>query len=433
MLQGTSTTESYSYDAVGNRLSSLGVSPYAYNTSNELTSKPSVTFTYDRDGNTLTKVDSTGTTTYNWDFENRLSSVVLPGSGGTVSFKYDPYGRRVQKTSSAATTNYVYDGANTLEEVDGSGSVVARYVQNLGIDEPLAETRGSTTSYYEADGLGSVSSLTNSSGALANTYTYDSFGNQTGSSGTVTNNYRYTGRELDLETGVYYQRARYYDPRVGRFVGEDPLQFGGDGPNFYDYVSNSPTGFTDIFGLSTDAPKAGLCDIAKKSLEGPCRKFLDKLANMAGTTAGSLIGQLQATAVDAQSYIYDGPSSNVPLDESKFPGASSDGSTTVGQWFGAHTGSIALSQKNGSAIFLTIEDWQAGSSSLMSPYTTWGGTVTPYGLGVLTHELLHKNTVGGGFSHAQMEEALNAIGAPRRTLGREDIADRIGKICFGGK
>jgi YD repeat-containing protein len=97
VAHGTTTTESYSYDAVGNRLSSLGMSPYVYNSSNELTSTPAATFTYDGNGNTLTKVDSSGTTTYNWDFENRLASVVLPGTGATVTLKYDPFGRRIQK------------------------------------------------------------------------------------------------------------------------------------------------------------------------------------------------------------------------------------------------------------------------------------------------------------------------------------------------
>jgi YD repeat-containing protein len=125
VTQGTTTTESYSYDPVGNRLSSLGMSPYVYNSSNELTSTPSATFTYDGNGNTVTKVDSSGTTTYNWDFENRLTSVVLSGTGGTLAFKYDPFGRRIQKSSTSGTTNYLYDGANNIEETDAIGTLLA--------------------------------------------------------------------------------------------------------------------------------------------------------------------------------------------------------------------------------------------------------------------------------------------------------------------
>lgn len=79
MTQATNTTVTYSYDPVGNRLSSLGVSPYSVNSLNELTSTPSGTYTYDNNGNTLTKVTSGARTTYGSDYENRLTSVGLPG------------------------------------------------------------------------------------------------------------------------------------------------------------------------------------------------------------------------------------------------------------------------------------------------------------------------------------------------------------------
>ena len=203
-MQGANTTESYSYDTLGNRLSSLGLSPYAYNSSNQLTSKPGVTYTYDNNGNTLTKTDFTGTTSYTWDFENRLTAVTLPGSGGTVSFKCDPFGRRVQKSSASGTVNYLYDGPNSLEEVDTVGNLVARYTQTQNIDEPLAMLRSGATSFYQADGLGSVTSLSNAAGALAQTYTFDSFGKLTGSSGSLTNPFQYTARELDPETNLYF-------------------------------------------------------------------------------------------------------------------------------------------------------------------------------------------------------------------------------------
>src|SRR5437773_7271960 len=81
----------------------------------------------DSNGNTLTKVVGSNTTSYAWDFENRLSSVTLPGSGGIVSFTYDPFGRRVKKVTSSATSIYAYDGDNLIEEVNSSGAVVARY------------------------------------------------------------------------------------------------------------------------------------------------------------------------------------------------------------------------------------------------------------------------------------------------------------------
>jgi RHS repeat-associated protein len=252
VTQGTThnppTTESYTYDLVGNRLSSLGVSPYTYNSSNELTATPSGNYTYDANGNEKSKPDGT---TYTWDDENRLTQVVLPGTGGTVNFKYDPFGRRIQKAftqnGTTTTTDYLYDGANILETLNQSGSVLARYEQSGGVDNPLTVTSSGVTSYYEADGLGSVTSLSNSSGVLANTYTYDSYGKVTASTGAVANSFQYTGREFDSETGMYFYRARYYDASVGRFLSEDPLQFAGDS-NFYTYVGNSPLNLMDPSG-----------------------------------------------------------------------------------------------------------------------------------------------------------------------------------------
>jgi len=248
VTQGTNTTESYTYDPVGNRLSSLGVSPYSVNVSNELTSIPNTVYSYDNNGNTLTSVTGSNTTTYAWDFENRLTSVTLPGTGGTVSFKYDPFGRRIYKSSSSATSVYAYDGSDIVEETNSSGSVVARYAQGENIDEPLAMLRAGTTSYYHADGLGSITSLSSGSGSIAQTYTFDSFGKQTASSGSLTSPFRYAGRELDGETGLYFYRARYYDSSVGRFLSEDPIGVG-VGMNRYRYVSNAPTRFVDPYGL----------------------------------------------------------------------------------------------------------------------------------------------------------------------------------------
>jgi len=165
--QGTTTKESYTgacperyssreamrvsrRNPVGNRLSSVGVSPYSYNSSNQLTSIPGTTYAYDNNGNLQTKTTSAGTTTYSWDYENRLKQITLPGTGGTVTFKYDPFGRRVQKAftqgGTTTTTNYLYDGENVLEELDSSGNVLARYTDEPRWDGPLSMLRAGTTS-----------------------------------------------------------------------------------------------------------------------------------------------------------------------------------------------------------------------------------------------------------------------------------------------
>ncbi len=87
----------------------MSVPSYNYNSSNELTSTSAVSYTYDKNGNMLTKALSSGTTQYTWDFENRLSSVVLAGTGGTVAFKYDPFGRRIQKAFTQGSTNHDHE------------------------------------------------------------------------------------------------------------------------------------------------------------------------------------------------------------------------------------------------------------------------------------------------------------------------------------
>ena len=136
--------------------------------------------------------------------------------------------------------------------MDNTGNVSARYTHGPGADEPSAQIRSGSTNYYQADGIGSVSALANSAGTIAATYSYDTFGNLSASTGSSANPLRYTARELDLETGLFYYRARYYDPTIGRFISEDALGFGGEDVNFYAYVRNNPVIYIDPFGYSND-------------------------------------------------------------------------------------------------------------------------------------------------------------------------------------
>ncbi len=312
VVQGLNTTEAYTYDAVGNRLSTVSDSGWTYDSSNHLTTRPGVTYTYDNNGNTATKVDVSGTTTYAWNYDNQLTSVTLPGSGGTVTFKYDPFGRRIQKVSSAGTTNYLYDGANAVEEVDGTGAILARYAHGVGIDEPLDSVTGSGTRYYGADALGSVTSLADISGSLTDSYVNDSFGKTVTSSGTTRNPFRFTARDLDAETGLMYYRARYYDGSVGRFLTEDPIGFRG-GPNLYEYVHNRPTGDIDPWGLFTvdDAirqhPTIAISQTCPAGTAGACtiirRIFLTCTCECSGQG-------WKATAslhIEGDLYVYNGP------------------------------------------------------------------------------------------------------------------------------
>jgi RHS repeat-associated protein len=276
--QGGATTESYNYDLVGNRVSSLGVSSYSSNSSNELTSTSSASYTYDYDGNTTSKTDAMGTTNYSWNYENRLTQVTLPGTSGTVTFQYDPFGRRIEKISPITTSIFAYDGNNLVQTVNATGGLVAHYAQTRNIDEPLARQQGSSTDYYEADGLGSVTSLSTTAGVLANTYTYDAFGNVTSSTGSVTNFLEYTGREFDKETGLYYYRARYYDPSAGRFFSEDPIRFIG-GLNFYRYAGDEPTDLSDPFGL-TDYNEQQTLELLQQAYSDATAGRIDGLLNI---------------------------------------------------------------------------------------------------------------------------------------------------------
>jgi YD repeat-containing protein len=179
---------------MGNRTCQLGVA-YTYNNSNEMLSREGVPYTYDANGNRLSKTDGSGTTSYTWDFENRLTSLTVPGTG-TISHQYDPFGRRIEKVSPSGTTIYVYDGDNIIEELNADGTLGERYTYGPGIDEPLVGQRQPKIFFYEADGLGSVTSLTDPTRAIAATYTYDSFGFMTASTGSATNWFRESGNPV---------------------------------------------------------------------------------------------------------------------------------------------------------------------------------------------------------------------------------------------
>src|SRR6266542_2729874 len=238
-------SESYTYDAVGNRTASHLSAAYGYQSFNKLISSSSAGYIYNNNGNLVSKTDASGTTTFVYDAENRLTQVALP-NGLTVNYKYDALGRRIQRTtSSGANERYVYDGKDALADLNTDGSVATTYLSGISIDDHLRQTSSATgVSYFLGDHLGTTAGLTDASGGIVEGDSYDSFGNSSGSART---RYGYTGRERDPDTELLYYRARWYDPQVGRFVTEDPIGVDG-GLNLYAYTANNPVLWNDAFG-----------------------------------------------------------------------------------------------------------------------------------------------------------------------------------------
>jgi RHS repeat-associated protein len=132
-----------------------------------------------------------------------------------------------------------------------------------GIDERFTRTDASGTLNYITDALGSTIALTDNSGNSQVQYSYDPYGGMN-ATGSTTNSYTYTGREFD-GLGLYYYRARYYNPATGRFVSEDPIGFDG-GINKYAYAGNDPIDYFDPLGLDKNSPSSS-CDAATAFLE----------------------------------------------------------------------------------------------------------------------------------------------------------------------
>jgi RHS repeat-associated protein len=227
--------ENYSFDAVGNRLTSHLSTTYQYAAFNRLAQSQQASFVYDNNGNMTSRTDSSGTTQYIWDFENRLRQVIKP-DGTSINYKYNALGQRTERYVGANSTKFTYDGDDVLLDVNSDSSFV-KYVNGLGIDDKIRQTVNGQAQYFVQDHLGSTNALTDATGTVISSASYDSFGN---ASGNLATRYGYTGREKDADTGLHYYRARWYDSNLGRFLSEDPIGFGGGDVNLFGYVGNNP-------------------------------------------------------------------------------------------------------------------------------------------------------------------------------------------------
>jgi RHS repeat-associated protein len=199
---------------------------------------------FDDEGQTVTKTDAQGATTYNWDARGRLTSVALPGGQG-VSYSYDALGRRKSRTAGGVTTSFLYDGADVVRDSISGGGGVVDYLNGLGIDQKLRQTGTGGNLYFLQDNLGSTSVLTGVTGSVVERLQYEAFGS---SGGSVFSRYGFTGRERDEMTSLLFYRARWMDANQGRFMTEDPIG-ASEGKSLYQYVGNSPNNYSDAFGL----------------------------------------------------------------------------------------------------------------------------------------------------------------------------------------
>lgn len=241
----------YTYDDAG-RVSKVGgtfartnlpqaFSSTSYNALNQLTQKETQSLTYDPNGN----LTSDGINTYNWDARNQLTSISGPGL--TASFQYDGFGRRINKTVNGTSTNYLYDESNIVQELAGT-SPIANILAG-GVDGIFMRSDGGGASSFLSDGLGSTIALTDSNGVAQTQYTFDPFGGSTTTGAASSNSSKFTGREDD-GTSLLFYRARYYSPTLQRFISEDPIEFSGGDTNLYAYAGNSPVANSDPSGLS---------------------------------------------------------------------------------------------------------------------------------------------------------------------------------------
>lgn len=199
-----------------------------------------VSYRYDNDGNRIAVTSLAGaTTSLAYDQADRLT-----GYAGTATYSYDGTGLRAAKTVSGVTTPFVWDQAEGVAQLLVEGAT--QYVYGPG-GAPLEQITSAGTLYYHQDQLGSTRVMTNAGATVVATYTYDAYGSTSAVTGSVSNPFRFAGQYSDLESGLYYLRARYYDPATAQFTSRDPLDPVTRAP--YSYVGDGPLNGTDPSGL----------------------------------------------------------------------------------------------------------------------------------------------------------------------------------------
>jgi RHS repeat-associated protein len=307
------TTRMRTNDAYAFAGTPVGTTGYSVNGLNQYTNVGGAGFGYDGRGN----LTSDGATTYSYDAENHL----LTASGAhNATLTYDPLGRLYEVVSGNTTTQLLYDGDALVAEYDGSGALLQRYVHGPQADNPWIWYQGATVSSTTRAGLqvdhqGLIVSLADASGNALTINAYDEYGAPAaGNAG----RFQFTGQAWLPELGLYYYKARLYDPRLGRFLQTDPVGYTDD-VNLYAYVGNDPLDRADPSGNCAEDACVGEAIVACAA-SPPC-----------AATAAATAAYVVKTAVDVGKTIHDHIVNNesAPSPSSDKPSGSNENGSTL--------------------------------------------------------------------------------------------------------
>ena len=227
------TDESYTYDSVGNRLTAAGIiDQWVYNQNNELKSAADVSFAYDANGNTISRLmNGQVVHQYGYDVDNRMTSVTDSTGSNIATYGYDPFGRRLWKEVSGTRIYFFYSSEGLVGEYDATGAEIKTYgyqPNSSWTTDPIFMKQGGQYYWYLNDHLGTPRKMINTGGNVVWSVTYDSFGKAYVDVENVVNNLRFAGQYFDEETGLHYNWNRYYDPDMARYLSEDPIGLRGN-------------------------------------------------------------------------------------------------------------------------------------------------------------------------------------------------------------
>jgi RHS repeat-associated protein len=346
-------------------------------------------------------------------------------NGGQVALAYNGLGQLVSKTANGITTQYLIDdlsptGYPQVVEELVNGQVSRQYTYGLErINELQTVNNTPTASFYQYDGRGTVRMLTNSAGAVTDTYEYDAFGNEIAHTGSTPNAYLYRGERYDSDLGLYYLRARWYNPVTGRFMTRDPYEGSIYDPaslHRYNYSRVNPVNFIDPSGRAAAFDYGQFTrSVLFGSFGATSTYFAVKCAFYSLASATDLVGETLGQQVDQLSLLWKGCAASITASQFATAWAANAALLGLGQGIGwaygelmagAEQGEMAAGRIPGTLFRGTSEGFAGGQNTLASGLT-W--TSTNPAVSTLYATLAEQS--GNGVLQIASPEALSGLAA----------------------